>query len=57
MKAIHNIDPIYDKNSRILILGSMPSIVSREVKFFYAHPQNRFWTIMEKIFDVSFNLT
>ena len=41
----HNIPPIYDKNSKILILGSFPSVKSREVQFFYGHPQNRFWRV------------
>lgn len=53
MKAIHNICPIYDKNSKILILGTMPSVVSREKNFYYAHPQNRFWRVLEVIFSVS----
>lgn len=52
MKAIHNFDPIYDANAQVLILGTMPSIISRENKFYYAHPQNRFWKIMEKLFLV-----
>lgn len=39
----HPIPPLYDKNSRILILGSFPSVKSREAAFFYGHPQNRFW--------------
>ena len=40
---VHNIPPLYDKNSRVLILGSFPSVKSRKAAFFYAHPQNRFW--------------
>lgn len=52
MKVIHNIEPIYDENSNILILGSMPSVLSREEKFYYAHKQNRFWSVMETIFNV-----
>lgn len=44
--AFHNIDPVYDTNSRILILGSFPSVKSREGQFFYHHPQNRFWKIL-----------
>lgn len=40
---IHNIAPLYDAGSRVLILGSFPSVKSREAAFFYAHPQNRFW--------------
>ncbi len=50
---IHPIKPIYDKNSRILILGSFPSIKSREQMFFYAHPKNRFWQVTSAIFEQS----
>lgn len=53
MKAIHNISPIYDENSKILILGTMPSVVSREKSFYYAHPQNRFWRVLEALFSIS----
>lgn len=42
----HPIAPVYDKNSRILILGSFPSVKSREEGFFYGHPQNRFWRVV-----------
>ena len=42
----HPIPPLYDKESRILILGSFPSVKSRESAFFYGHPRNRFWEIM-----------
>ena len=45
MKAVHNIEPVFDNNSRILILGSFPSVKSRETEFFYGHPQNRFWRV------------
>ncbi len=41
----HNIQPVFDENSEILILGSFPSVKSREAKFFYGHPQNRFWRV------------
>ena len=41
-----NFGPVYDSNSRLLILGSFPSVKSREQAFFYAHPQNRFWRLM-----------
>ena len=47
--TIHNIPPVYDKNSRILILGSFPSVKSREAEFFYGHPQNRFWRVLASI--------
>jgi len=43
---LHTIAPIYDKNSKVLILGSFPSVKSREEQFYYAHPQNRFWRVM-----------
>lgn len=42
-EQIHNIPPLYDEHSRVLILGSFPSVKSRQAAFFYAHPQNRFW--------------
>lgn len=42
----HNIPPIYDNDSKILILGSFPSVKSREGRFFYDHPQNRFWRVL-----------
>ena len=47
----HPIRPVYDKNSKILILGSFPSVKSREANFFYGHPQNRFWKVLAEIFD------
>ena len=49
----HPISPIYDKNSRILILGSFPSVKSREAEFFYGHPQNRFWRVIAAVFECS----
>ena len=45
----HNIDPVWNKKSEILILGSFPSVKSRSDKFFYAHPQNRFWRVLSAI--------
>ena len=39
----HEFGPVYDERSEILILGSFPSVKSREVQFYYGHPQNRFW--------------
>ena len=42
---VHTIPPLYDRGSRILILGSFPSVKSRESGFFYGHPQNRFWKV------------
>ncbi len=51
MNVSHPFEPVYNKNSKILILGSFPSIRSREVNFYYGHPQNRFWKILENIFN------
>lgn len=51
MKVNHTIDPVYDKNSRVLILGSIPSIKSREVGFYYSHQKNRFWKTLAKVYD------
>ena len=48
---VHPIPPLYDKNSRVLILGSFPSVKSREAQFFYGHPQNRFWKVIAAVFD------
>ncbi len=42
----HTFQPVYDENSRILILGSFPSVKSREQGFYYGHPQNRFWKVL-----------
>lgn len=48
---IHPFEPYYDSASKILILGTMPSPKSREVQFYYGHPQNRFWKILADIFN------
>ena len=48
---IHPIQPVYDKDSEVLILGSFPSVKSREEGFFYGHPQNRFWKVTASVFD------
>ncbi len=48
-KETHPIAPIYDNNSKILILGSFPSQKSREQMFFYGHPQNRFWRVLSAV--------
>ena len=50
---IHNIPPLYNEKSKILILGSFPSVKSREGQFFYHHPQNRYWKVMAAVFGVS----
>lgn len=50
-KVNHEFDPIYDEFSQILILGTMPSKKSREVKFYYGHPKNRFWLVLANVFE------
>ena len=47
----HPFPPLYDKNSKILILGSFPSVKSREQMFFYGHPQNRFWKVISGVLN------
>lgn len=51
MQVFHTIAPVFDQNSKILILGSFPSVKSRENGFFYGHPQNRFWKILSALFE------
>jgi hypoxanthine-DNA glycosylase len=51
MKITHPIAPVYDEKSRILILGSFPSVKSREQQFFYGHKQNRFWKVLAEILE------
>ena len=46
---LHPIPPLFDRESRILILGSFPSVKSREAAFFYGHPQNRFWKVLAAV--------
>lgn len=43
--------PVFDEHSEILILGSFPSVKSREVNFYYGHPQNRFWPLMARLLE------
>ena len=47
----HTIPPFYKKDSKVLILGSFPSRKSREAGFYYAHPQNRFWSVLSNVFE------
>ncbi len=47
----HPFPPLYNKDSKILILGSFPSVKSREQMFFYGHPQNRFWMVVSSVFE------
>ncbi len=47
---IHPFEPVFDQNSRILILGTFPSVKSREQQFYYGHPQNRFWKVLAAVY-------
>ena len=47
----HPFPPLYSPDSKVLILGSFPSVKSREAMFFYGHPQNRFWKVIAALFD------
>lgn len=47
--VFHTIPPLYDSHSQVLLLGSIPSPKSREVGFFYGHPQNRFWRVLAAV--------
>lgn len=51
MKQIHPIPPLFTEASRVLILGSFPSVASREAAFFYGHKQNRFWRVISELFE------
>lgn len=57
MYVEHTIAPIYDQNSKVLILGSIPSVKSREVGFYYSHPKNRFWKTLEFIYNEKIGAT
>lgn len=50
MQQEHSIAPVFDASSKVLILGSFPSIRSRAAAFYYAHPQNRFWRVLSTLY-------
>ena len=54
---VHPFPPLYDEKSRILILGSLPSVKSREQMFFYGHPQNRFWKVISRVLGETLPVT
>lgn len=54
---VHPFPPLYDPCSEVLILGSFPSIKSREQQFFYGHPQNRFWKVVAAVFNTAAPVT
>ena len=49
MRLVHEFEPVFNGEARVLILGSFPSVRSREQKFYYGHPQNRFWKIISMV--------
>lgn len=53
----HSFNPVYNKHSNVLILGTFPSVKSREQHFFYGHPQNRFWKVIAAITHTPLPLT
>ena len=53
----HTFEPLFDEQSEILVLGSFPSVKSREQQFYYGHPQNRFWKVMAAIFECDIPVT
>ncbi len=50
-KVTHELSPYYDNESVVLILGSMPSVKSKELGFYYMHPQNRFWKTLARVYN------
>ena len=54
---IHPLAPIFDSESRVLILGTMPSPISRAKSFYYANPQNRFWRVLSAVFECEIGLS
>jgi len=50
-QLVHPFPPTWDEHSEILILGSFPSVKSREMTFFYGHPQNRFWRLVAALYE------
>ena len=51
MEVMHPLKPIYDNNSKVLILGTIPSVKSREAGVYYANPRNRFWKTLSKVYE------
>ncbi|MCI1966223.1 MAG: DNA-deoxyinosine glycosylase [Oscillospiraceae bacterium] len=51
-RILHPLNPVFHENSRVLVLGTMPSPKSREYGFYYSHPQNRFWRIIAELYKL-----
>lgn len=56
-KQVHAIEPVFNSDSRLLILGSFPSVQSRKTGFFYSHPKNRFWKVLAAIINSKVPIT
>lgn len=56
-KVVHPFEPVWDKDCEILILGSLPSVKSREVQFYYGHPKNRFWQVLASVYGATTPVT
>ena len=52
LHCYHSFDAYYQHDSQILILGSFPSVKSRKDNFYYAHPNNRFWKVLEQVYQM-----
>ena len=52
-RLCHTFEPVYDERSRVLVLGSFPSVKSRENGFYYGHPRNRFWGLLAAVFGTT----
>ena len=51
MQVYHEFSPVFDDRCEVLILGSIPSVTSRNLGFYYMHPQNRFWPVLSAVFN------
>ncbi len=51
MQVYHEFPPVFDDRCEVLILGSIPSVTSRNLGFYYMHPQNRFWPVLSAVFN------
>ncbi|MDF2484853.1 MAG: mismatch-specific glycosylase [Herbinix sp.] len=56
-RVAHPIPPLYNADSKVLVLGSFPSVKSREAQFFYHHPQNRFWRVVSAVCEEQLPVT
>lgn len=57
VQAVHPFPPVWNEQSRILVLGSFPSVLSRSRGFYYANPQNRFWKMLSLVFEMPMPVT